>query len=393
MTDMTSSWPTVISAPLVCGIWVLWGIRMVGFHATVYARRANLLLAGLAVAATLREPTWQGWVYTLSGGCLSVATQFQLAMAVMIAVAGVNVLTLRAVLGRATSPYLVVGLGLSCAVTTMISGAHARAAGVMIEQDVGWGAVGYWASLLPLTWWMAVLLVEVCLVELRGRTDPRDLALLGAGLVFLVILFAGFTCAPIAAVYQIAGRHTVFARIQQVIDRDVLLWQAVLFAVLVAIPVLLRAAEWLELDNHSRSRKRLLPLWADLTATCPEVVYTGPVIGSRRSRFLLHRTVIEIRDSVRILAGYDVPQEQAHRAVVAGLDPTMVSAVRLARACRARRTGVTRCGRGMSMIASTGGVDAEIAELTALAECWARAQIIAARSEAVGQSGMSECGT
>ncbi|MFE9326080.1 DUF6545 domain-containing protein [Nocardia sp. NPDC052278] len=64
-------------------------------------------------------------------------------------------------------------------------------------------------------------------------------------------------------------------------------------------------------DTFARSRKQLLPLWADLTAACPEIVYSDVSPTGLGSRFLLHRTVIEIRDCLRILSRYAPPEQGA----------------------------------------------------------------------------------
>lgn len=155
---------------------------------------------------------------------MSEALQFQLAMAEMTAVAGVNVLTLGHVLGRPYSPIRVWCFALTCAAAALVFGSHARSLGVMIEYDSGYGALGFWLVQLPLTWWIDALMVQIWVAELRGRTDRRELVLCVAGVVLIGIHLAGFACAPIAASYQVSGQHTAFARVQAAIDRDILLY-------------------------------------------------------------------------------------------------------------------------------------------------------------------------
>ncbi|MFI9510900.1 MAB_1171c family putative transporter [Nocardia sp. NPDC052566] len=368
---MQSSWPTAISAPLVLAIFALLAAQLTLFNATVLDRRANFALGGLAVACALREPTWQHAIISASGGWLSEAFLYQFAMAGMSVVGAVNILTIGTVLGIGYRAGPLVGLGVISAALALICGSAARAEGVMIEQAAGWGALGFWMSLLPLTWWMDVLLVRICLAEFRKRVDARDFVVYGAGATFVLLLGGGFVCAPIAAIYQISGRDTVFARIQAAIDRDVLLYQAVLFAAVVSIPVVAHLADRLGIDRDSRHRRRLLPLWTDLTAACPEIVYHAPSPAALGSRYLLHRTVIEIRDCLRILSRY-TEQDDAGPA-----DEVMAFAIRIAHACAAKSRGEPPVGSAVPLPSTAEDVGGEIAELTALAACWTRARALA----------------
>lgn len=86
-------------------------------------------------------------------------------------------------------------------------------------------------------------------------------------------------------------------------SRFTLVTSIVLLAPMVGAPVLSLLLEAVHLDRYSRLRRRLLPLWRDLTAACPDVVYRadGPA-ATNRTRYQLHRTVVEIRDCILILS-------------------------------------------------------------------------------------------
>ncbi|WP_069164415.1 MAB_1171c family putative transporter [Nocardia altamirensis] len=370
-----SSWPTALSLALVGYLWLLVVLRVFSFHATALDRAATFALGILALTCSMREPTLQGAMVSLSG--LSPAFYFQFAMILMGAAVGFNVLTFAAALGRNYRPVLVHCLALASALIASLCGAEARARGVAIEDVTGWGQLGFWLALLPMTVWLDVLMLKVCLAELRKQPDGREY-LVHAGLaLFPLIHLIAFSAAPIAAVFLVRNEHTIFASVLAAGDRDSLIYQAAVIALGLTVPSLLRVATRLGLDEASRSRKRLLPLWADLTAVCPEVVYRDPVVDGLGSRFLLHRTVIEIRDCLHALSRYTEGDR--------GDDHSVADyAVRLAQACRAKSAGAAPVGSAYALPSTAGDVEAEIDELTALAAQWKRARAVAGYERTMG---------
>lgn len=138
--------------------------------------------------------------------------------------------------------------------------------------------------------------------------------------------------------------------------------------------MLVRLAQRIGVDYPSRCRRRLLPLWSDLTAACPEVIYRSPAATGSDSRFLLHRTVIEIRDCLRVLSRYRAPTP----APVADIrDELTAFAVQLARACAVKAKGESPFGGATAISSAAGDFGGEIAELTALAARWKLARAIA----------------
>ncbi|WP_069165916.1 DUF6545 domain-containing protein [Nocardia altamirensis] len=375
---MHSSWPTALSAPVVGVSLALVVVRTVAFRATYLDRRANLAVAGLAVATAMREPTFQSWLVSASAERLSEVLLFQLAICVLVLLAASTIVTLGSVLGKRYSTPALLGVALVCISVGLAFGSRARAAGIMIEEDVGLFATGFWLSLCPLIVWMDVLFIRVAIAELRASTDRRDLVVPAMCIALVSIHLLSFVWGPIVGMQQNFGIFNAFTRIQIATDRDFMLYQLIVFAAVTAIPVWLRFAAWIGIDYPARCRRRLLPLWSDLTSACPECIYGGPVDTGLGSRFLLHRTVIEIRDCLRILSRYDMA-DGTTMPDDASRDALEHYAVRLARACTAKQRGEPPAGGTVTVPSSAEDVDDEIAELTALAKRWgpARAAVAA----------------
>ncbi|WP_378739516.1 DUF6545 domain-containing protein [Nocardia brasiliensis] len=97
-------------------------------------------------------------------------------------------------------------------------------------------------------------------------------------------------------------------------------------------------------------------------------------MGDLGSRFLLHRTVIEIRDCLRILSRY-APEPAS---LTGDANAVQDYAIQLAHACAAKAAGAPASGAVLALPSTAGDVDAEIAELTTLAAHWSRARTVAA---------------
>ncbi|MFX0580054.1 MAB_1171c family putative transporter [Nocardia nepalensis] len=375
-----SSWPAAIALPLIGYAWALVAIRAFTFRATSIERRATFVFAALTTAATIRERTVQDAVGRLSAGHLSNALLFQLGLILIAATAGVMILTLAKALGHNYSPAVVHSTAILCATISLICGTSARDQGIMIETQTGWAPLGFWLPLLVPTVWIDYSVTRLSIAEMRRRSDRREFLLYGALALFPGLHLIVFGCAPISATFQIVGTHTVFARILTATDRDIMLFQTLVFAAALSVPMLLRLAQRLGMDTFARSRKQLLPLWADLTGACPEIVYRDVAPTGLGSRFLLHRTVIEIRDCLRILSRYAPPE--SGRAASSDTPDTdrLRYAVRLAQACAAKADGAAPHNDVLAKPSEAADVDAEIIELTALAACWSRARAIAAES-------------
>ncbi|WP_378739514.1 hypothetical protein [Nocardia brasiliensis] len=259
---VTSSWPTLWSLPVVGYAWILLAVRLTRFRATQLDHRGNLALAVLVIASTMREPTLQRGLVALSGGYLSAAWLFQLAIILMGAVVGFNVLVLAAALGLRYRPAVVHGIAVGSALIALLCGTGARDHGVAIADEIGWAPVGFWLALLPPMVWLDSLVIRLGIAQLRQRPERREVVAYAALALFPTVHLLGFSCAPIAAVFLVRGEHNIFTALLAAADRDILLYQLVIIVVGMTVPLLLRLAQQLGLDAASRSRKRLLPLWS-----------------------------------------------------------------------------------------------------------------------------------
>jgi hypothetical protein len=126
-------------------------------------------------------------------------------------------------------------------------------------------------------------------------------------------------------------------------------------------------------------RRRLYPLWDDLTAVCSEIVYLTPrEVATNEPRFRLHRMVVEIRDCILILSRYASQDDEA-RAGHASQDPAAQLAIRLALMWDARVTG-SAPGKDFSAQQSVAASLVEDAdELWQVARCWPQAKSLAHR--------------
>jgi hypothetical protein len=141
----------------------------------------------------------------------------------------------------------------------------------------------------------------------------------------------------------------------------------------VSVPAFTRLLERLYLDRFSRQRRRLLPLWRDLTTACPEIVYLRHAdLASNRSRYLLHRTVVEIRDCILLLSRYAGHPDAAIHA--ADGDPPVRQAVRLALAWSAKISGNSPSGDFVTQQSAAMDLPDEIRELSKLADQWTKAK-------------------
>jgi hypothetical protein len=373
---LNSSWPTLISLPLVVYTWIVVITRFIGFRSTPIDRRVSIVFLCLAIGSTLREPTIQHWLVQSTDGRLSAAALFQLGLIIMAAQVGLPILIVASMLGREYVPVVVHSIAIGTAVAALILGSGARRQGIMIEEQTGWAPLGFWIALLVVMWWLDVLVVWLCVAQFRAGGDGREVFVYCVVLLLPFLHIAGFMPALIGAVYQVGGHDNVFSRVQAFLDRDVLLNQTALFAIGLTIPIVLRLARRLGLDSASRHRKRLLPLWSDLTAACPEIIYRDSTGTGFGSQFLLHRTVIEIRDCLRILSRYGTADAAVALSAQAPDHEVMDFALRLAQACAAKSGGAAPSCASTPMPSLAGDVGDEIAELTALAACWERANAV-----------------
>jgi hypothetical protein len=158
------------------------------------------------------------------------------------------------------------------------------------------------------------------------------------------------------------------------------LCMTVAISTLFAVPLMQLLAHRFELDRWSRRRRRLTPLWNDLTAACPEIIHLAPTTAATTdSRYRLHRTIVEIRDSMLILARYTtaLPTELADTLAARPHQPAFLSAVQLARAAAAKTLGEAPRNNLTAQRSAARDLLADANELTRIARIWPHAKTIA----------------
>ncbi|MFI9509235.1 MAB_1171c family putative transporter [Nocardia sp. NPDC052566] len=387
---MFASAPSAPTIGLILGAWLVLAVRLNGFHATAFDRRFNIGLGTVAAAATIRIPVMQAALAASTGWGIpeGLLCQFGAAAAANFGAAAALRMWQTATY-RGLSVTLTYGLASASTVGAMI-GAAATDPGDprAIDDQTGWAQFGYWACIVPMNYWMAIAGLSVCLREGRRLTDRRErvlhlmvAVLIGTAAIGIGIMFAGSLLR--------ATDHP--NSLTSSVDSTGFTIQLLSFVGVGAVPVLAALPSRIGLDTWSRRRKQLLPLWTELTNACPEVVHH--TVGSPGgSRYLLHRTVIEIRDCALILARYGRTSHGAitiaiARAAPAGPDRDALHvAVRLADACAARAGGDQPAGTGTITLPATSNLRDEADELAAIAQQWSVANALLAAPGAKPES-------
>ncbi|MFI9401130.1 MAB_1171c family putative transporter [Nocardia sp. NPDC052316] len=387
--------PTAVTLPITVASWLLLTIRLLRFRTTLVERRFNMLLMTVTAILTTHEPTLRGELSALTGGRLSIGLIYQFGAIGFMFSTAASLLVAAAMLGRAQSAALVYGLaGASCAVGLLFSGPAQGPSPFTMYEQPGWGQFGFWLALAPLSYWMVFHFGRVCLAEMRTQHARRERALhatvLGAGCTVFLMFSLTFVSTGLRAL----GHENRLTRAQLVIDNNAVFFQALPFLVMGAVPVAAWLIDTIGLDAWSRRRKRLLPLWFDLTEACPEIVHrTATPVAAHRSRYFLHRTVIEIRDSVLILARYATATPPELRAAITACAGTTSErealdlAVRLVRACAAKARGDEPTGAVSLPHCAGDNLAEEAAQLAAIAAQWSRARaLVGAATISVAQA-------
>lgn len=376
--------PSAVTLPITLAAWLLLVIRLGWFRTTLVERRFNMLLALLTEILTTHEPTLRGQLTAHTGGRLSTGLIYQFGAIGFMFTTAASLLLAAKMLGRSPSAVAVYGLAsASCVVALCCSGLAQGPNPETMYQQPGWGQFGFWLALAPMSYWMVFYAGGVCVAEMRKQHNRRERTLHALFLGTTGSVFLMFSLTMAGTGLRSFGHDNWLARAQVVIDNNAVFAQALPFFGIGAVPLVFWLLDTIGLDAWSRRRKRLLPLWSGLTAACPEIVHRTPTpAATRRSRYFLHRTVIEIRDSVLILARHATatPAElQAAIAAAARTGPEREAldlAVRLVRACAAKTRGDRPAGTGALPHSAGDNLAEEAAQLAAIAAQWARARAL-----------------
>jgi hypothetical protein len=326
--------PTAVSWSVVLFGSLVVGLRLVWFRQTLHERRLTTAVAFAVLSCLLRDKV----VHDICAPFASSALLIQLSCAATIFAAGVLFLLTSAWVENAEPKYrgrAVYGVAIVSAALMLAFGTGGRRDELMMEEYPGWSAVGYWAAFDTLPYWCAIAMIVICVRELKKKPNLRESAVyVSLAGVFVLIVISNSTVL-VASVFAATGHLNEFVRAETKGDLLFLPIYTTIGATLAAIPVITRLMEHLGIDQWSRRRRVLLPLWRDLTMACPEIVYLAPHVkeSSNRSRFALHRTLVEIRDCILILSRYITAEHEQAAREAHGIDLT---ALRLAYAWSAK---------------------------------------------------------
>jgi hypothetical protein len=364
-------------------------LRCLVLFRTVADRRINVALLLFALCCLLRRSaTMDTFDGRAINGLLADVLQ-TLGEVLVIPAAGAMFLLAIAWLNRAEPAYLpwaVYGSAAMCAgtifVLTMLARVHAPAA---MHDAAGWAVMAYsnspTATLAALAihdtliYWFAAMILYICVQEVRRGPPARAVAIC----VALAIMAAGAlvqtASISIAAILAINGERDVFIGGLGRVGQYTMVLYAYLFALVAAVPLAGWARQGLHMDKYSLRRRRLMPLWRDLTSACPEIKHLAAAAGGATagSAYLLHRTVVEIRDAVLILARY-ADRADATAAAAVTEAPAERLALRLALAWSAKSCGRPAIGDVLVQRSAANELLAESDELAAVAAYWTSAK-------------------
>lgn len=244
--------------------------------------------------------------------------------------------------------------------------------------------LGYWLPYTMFAWLGCYLLIDAFVAGLRvgstrgeAITNIFGLATFGTLAIMPVLLL---TNAALLAL----GDRTDLARWLSIAYPYYRLYATIAHSVLFAVPLAQRLAQVLQLDSWSRQRRQLIPLWNDLTMACPEIIHLAPPIPvTVTSRYRLHRTIIEIRDSMLILSRYS-SQPPAHLTADLAESPKQADIVLLAIGLASAVAAKTRGDKPSNNLSAQRSLARDLPtdadELTRIARTWRYAKTLATTS-------------
>lgn len=348
-------------------------IRLVYWRFTSVDRHINAFLALLLLQGALLAPPIRH--------ALSDTVAFQFVVAVGIVERAPMSLFAASWLGRTVRPAVTYQVAIVCAATTLLLGTGARDHNVTTFDYTNPTMPAYWSVyFLPIAL-SAVVGLRACLPALRNRPSTQEIALYATICAILTVHLIYSAAIFVNAVLLALGRHTALATALNTSYTGVVLGFGLVLIIPGAVPLIARGLERLRLDRWSRRRRRLLPLWTDLTAACPEIVHLTPSgVADRETRYLLHRITVEIRDCIIILSRYATPTPAPVTAAIAATNThadMLTYAVRIARAAAAKTRGDTMHGATLVRQSDADDLLDEADELMELARIWPQAKTIA----------------
>ncbi|MFD0362799.1 MAB_1171c family putative transporter [Nocardia sp. GCM10030253] len=264
-------------------------------------------------------------------------------------------------------------LALAATASIVLVAASARYSGRSV--DLRLAGVGLGIGCAFAVTYNTVVLTRSCLGALRDVDTPRAARIVCIGLIGSNAVIWGAHALSLSQLVTGWPDGPQLSLVQAAFT----LW-VVVNATLHAIPLVAELVLRAGMDRATRTCRRLLPLWRDLTAAVPEIVMPADARHGSDPATRLMRMTVEIRDAMLHLGAY-LPAEtdETQRNTVREPESdrgTTDYAHRLMRAAQARKAGLPPAGTGapppLPVVAHD--FDAELAHLIDLARIWPQAK-------------------
>ncbi|MEV5834548.1 MAB_1171c family putative transporter [Nocardia sp. NPDC052112] len=264
-------------------------------------------------------------------------------------------------------------LALAATASIVLATASARYSGRSVDLRLAGVALGIGCAFAVT--YNTFVLTRRCLGALRDVDTPR-----AARIVCIVLIGSNAVISGAHALWlcQLATGWPNCPQLS-LVQAAFTLWVAI-NATLHAMPLVAELVLRAGMDRATRTCRRLLPLWRDLTAAVPEVVMPVDARPGSDPATRLLRMTVEIRDAMLHLGAYlpaDNNETQRNTVREPESDGGITDyAHRLIRAAQARKAGLPPAGTGTPpqspLVAHD--FDAELAHLIELARVWPQAK-------------------
>ncbi|WP_255786136.1 DUF6545 domain-containing protein [Mycobacteroides abscessus] len=398
---MTSSVPDCIAWPLILAMAAVIAVRYRWFNENLYDTYFNNTLLLMLIAQLLRQHSVEELLDRYAVMTVTMAQHLSLVLVFFMAAEFMGFITMWARLSpedtqrrhryhRAAATIL--------AAAFFVLTTRARVAGQLLEESGGWDNVAAWALYAVLPVALAVLMVNMCLKEIR-RPDakPRERLVAGSAIpIGVAIAVTTLIAVGLECFDELGWTHTLPYRLRT--HAFIFFWEAIGTTAVAAIPVMVTAWALLGLNSTSRTWRQLQTLRTDMVIAVPDADFDVEYYarGRRRSGLELHQTTIQIRDAILQLRPYTT--ELDHHQTGAFLEKFKVpvdqrsaatGALQLATAVQTKSSGSAPAedgAHGVTLLSTNpANLDEEIAELLALARWWppARAHLITTQLEQI----------
>ncbi|QCB51796.1 hypothetical protein E5720_17625 [Rhodococcus sp. PAMC28707] len=363
---MTSSVSALIAYPiLVFAALVIAGRAVLAGNARS-SRRVTTAVTFLLLSGLLRERAVQEQIALRMSGTIDVPLVRQIStVMLMLAMVPLVVMGARWVVGNRSESWnrRILFLAALSAVALLVVGTRSRATGQYIDVTPGWETIVYFGLFSAWTAAMASLYLSVAIRELRHGGLPRRYVVMIVALALLSLWGVEESVSiAISGMAAGLGLAQTFVQWRVAANENNLIFILLLGAGYTAVPLVHRLMELAGLDKWSRAYNGLLPMWADLTSACPEVLLRQSGLNSN-PRQRTHRRSVEIRDALSVLGRFNCYQS-------AGSDIESRLASAIAESAEMRRSGALPGQFRSFPIRSATHLADEISVLESLATHW-----------------------